>query len=49
MHVIVILQMAKALLVIMDWTFLNSSENSSKSYSPGGIQSSLEVFAFGKS
>lgn len=36
MHVIVILHMAKALLVIMDRTFLNSSESSSKSYSPRG-------------
>lgn len=38
MRVIVILQMAEALLVIMDWTFLNSSENGSKSCSPGGVQ-----------
>ncbi len=36
MHVIVILQMAEALLVIMDRTFLNSFKNGSKSYSPRG-------------
>lgn len=36
MHVIVILQMAEALLVIMDPTFLDSFENGSKSYGPRG-------------
>lgn len=38
MHVIVILQMAEALLVIMDRTFLNSSQNGSKFCSTGGKQ-----------
>lgn len=50
MHVIVILQMAEALLVIMDWTFLNSSDDNTKSYGPEGIQRHLKdrsMFAFG--
>lgn len=42
MHVIVILQMAGVLLVIMDWTSFNSSENGFKSYVPGGVQTRLE-------
>lgn len=42
MHVIVIPQMAEALLVIMDRTFLNSTENGSKSCGPGDVQRRLE-------